>query len=146
MWELRRCRGAVGSAGAYERIRPKLTTTQIRLRRPKEAATGLLSPDSKVQGADDAAKLGSSVRWCKHLACTPTPAFRATNRTKTPPRCVSHKEPRSSKQCLQESTRHRYACHHPPPGIPNPSQTTPTLRLPPKVPYPSPLREPTEGR
>jgi hypothetical protein len=42
IWERRRWRWAVGSAGAYENIRPKLTTAQIHFRRPKEAATVLL--------------------------------------------------------------------------------------------------------
>ncbi len=42
IWERRRWRWAVGSAGAYEYIRPKLTTAQIRLRRPKEAVSVLL--------------------------------------------------------------------------------------------------------
>ena len=42
VWERRRWRWAVGSAGAYEYIRPKLTTAQIHFRRPKTAATVLL--------------------------------------------------------------------------------------------------------
>lgn len=32
----------IGSAGEYEFIPPKLTTAQIRLRRPNKAATGFL--------------------------------------------------------------------------------------------------------
>jgi hypothetical protein len=42
IWERRRWIWAVGSAGAYEYIRPKLTTAQIRHRRPKGAATVFL--------------------------------------------------------------------------------------------------------
>jgi hypothetical protein len=42
IWERRSWRWAVGSAGAYECIRPNLTTDQIRLRRPKGAATVFL--------------------------------------------------------------------------------------------------------
>ena len=42
IWERRSWRWAVGSAGAYENTRPKLTTAQISLRRPKGAATVLL--------------------------------------------------------------------------------------------------------
>ncbi len=42
IWERRNWRWAVGSEGAYEYIRPKLTTAQIRLRRPKAADTVFL--------------------------------------------------------------------------------------------------------
>jgi len=42
IWERQRWRWAVGSAGAYENRRPKLTTAQIHFCRPKKAATGLL--------------------------------------------------------------------------------------------------------
>ena len=42
IWERRRWRWAVGSAGAYQGIRPEMTTAQIRLRRPKGAVTVFL--------------------------------------------------------------------------------------------------------
>ncbi len=42
IWERRRWSWDVGSAGAYEHISHKLTTAQIRLRRPKAAVTVLL--------------------------------------------------------------------------------------------------------
>jgi len=44
IWERRRWRWAVGSAGAYENICPKLTTNQIHLRRLKGAAIVLIKP------------------------------------------------------------------------------------------------------
>jgi hypothetical protein len=42
IWESRRWRWVVGSEGAYEYRRPKLTTAQILLRRPKGVATVFL--------------------------------------------------------------------------------------------------------
>jgi hypothetical protein len=42
IWERRRWRLAVGSAGAYQCIRLKMTAAKIRLRRPKGAVTVFL--------------------------------------------------------------------------------------------------------
>jgi len=43
IWERREWTWAVASTGAYQCIRPKLTSAQFRLRRPKGAATVFLN-------------------------------------------------------------------------------------------------------
>lgn len=42
IWALRRCRLAVSTAGAYQRMHPKMTAAKIRLFRLKAAVTGFL--------------------------------------------------------------------------------------------------------